>query len=450
MRFWTTYLTAFLLILLVGYIFIIELPRGKEKDTIESEANKVFAFGADSLQTMRLAYPDHEIILEKSNTGTWKITSPVQTLSDDRAVNSLISTITDMELKRVIEEFNKDPELFGFDSPALKISLTMNDMEEEVIVGDDGARDNTLYIKQGSTQRVVLVDQWIQGSLTKSLYDLRNKKPLSIQRDTVSDLVLAFPARTIHLIKKNQEWWMEDNGLRRADSNIIESLISNLSTLRATRFIDEKEEIRKIRTPNSKETLRLTLTDKEHQASISFYQTMGESEAYAFISDDHPLYEIPKSAVEEFKMDPFYYQDKRLLSFEESSLKKVSIITLNDRYTLQHENNQWVILGESSEIHQDDVIQFFSRMKNVKAEEKTDDSIDLKLSGLDSPTASVTFIDQNDKITASIKVGKEIERRVYALGSTSPEIMLVDKNILDDIPMKNELIKSQAMEDPSL
>ena len=449
MRFRTTYLTALVLLLLLGYVFFIELPQEKEQEIVESEAKQVFVLDADNIRTIRLAYPDHEIVLEKSDTGNWQITDPVETRSDPRAINSLISTITDMKLKRVIEEFNKDAGEFGFDPPSLKISLILDDMEEEVIVGDEGAMNNTLYIKQGSTQRVVLVDAWIKGSLTKSLFDLRDKKLFSIERDALSELILTFPAQTIHLKKKDQEWWIEDDRSQRADPDIIESLITNLYTLRATRFIDDKKEIEKIRTAASKETLNVTVIGNDRQPPVSFYQRLGESEAYASISDNPPLYEIPKSAVEEFKMDSFYYQDKTLLSFDESSLKKVIITSLNDRYTLQRENDQWVISGDPSEIDQEEVDQFFLRLKKIKAEKKPGDNIDLESAGLDSPSTSVTLFDQTHEVTGSIKIGKETSGMIYALGNADLGIMLIDKNILDDIPRKNELIKPQETRDPS-
>jgi hypothetical protein len=63
--------------------------------------------------------------------------------------------------------------------------------------------------------------------------------------------------------------------------------------------------------------------------------------------------------------------------------------------------------------------------------------------GLKPPLYEIRLIGQNPKTAAELRLGKELKGMLYAQGNTPLGIALVNKDFLDEIPRKSELIKKE-------
>src|SRR3972149_4403612 len=138
MRFRTTFWMTLILLALLAYLFLVEFPRERKKQEADLNAKKVFSLDEAAVKAIQIRYPDRVIQLEKNPENRWQITNPLIAEADDREVKSVLSTVVDMRLTRVVEERNQDPAQYGFDHPPVEVTLILPDKEEQVIIGNDG------------------------------------------------------------------------------------------------------------------------------------------------------------------------------------------------------------------------------------------------------------------------------------------------------------------------
>lgn len=438
---------AIILLTLLTYLFLVEFPQERKRQEADLNAEKVFSLDEAAVKAIQIRYPDQVIQLEKNPENRWQITSPLIAEADDREVKSVLSTVVDMRLTRVVEERNQDPAQYGFDHPPVEITLILTDKEERVILGDDGPVANTLFVKRGSDQRVVLAEQWVKGSLTRSLVALRDKTVLPVNRDKVTDLELDLPQQDFSLSKEKDQWMLKEPKALRADNDTISNLLVSLQNLRATDFVDLEEEKEKARKELKKAELTVSLRDEGKDHSVSFYRTKKKGVLLAVTAPDRSLYRISDTVLTGFKPDLFYYQDKRLLAFDQDKVKEIEVKTPSESYRLKQMNGTWSIEGESGELDTEAVTRFLSHLTVVKAQQQPDSPILPVAAGLDPPATEVRLMDASGQILGELKVGNEVERMLYATGVPELGITLISKDILDNIPKKNELMKQKKEKD---
>jgi hypothetical protein len=445
MRYRTTLWMAFVFLVLIAYLFIIEFPLQQKKLEKELQAKNIFNINKEEIDFIKIKYPNQEIHLKKVAEDYWDIIHPLATGADNREIASLISTIVDMKLNRMLDVQNLSDH--GLDQPAIEIILTLGEQEEKVIIGNDGAVANTLYVQRGSDQQVLLVDQWIRGALTRTVFDLRNKSILSIDQDKVTELELIFPKDYFLMTKEQNQWWIKEPESVRADSSIINNLLLALSNLRATNFVDNEDE--KMRTQNEFKTADLiaTIKDNDINPKISFYRAIEKEPVFAVTTQDLPFYMISDSVLSDFKTDLFYYQDKIMLNFEKTQIKRIDIKTASESYSLQLTSGTWSLDGEETEINTEEVNRFLDRMKTLKAQKKPHFPVQPKLVGLDPPSTEIRLFNAPGEMAAQLVIGSEVDTTLHAMGITELGTVLINKDVLDDIPRKNELIKSQKSDD---
>ena len=436
-----------ILIALSGYLIFIEIPQEQIKRENKIQENKIFTFGKEDVTAIQLEYPDSSITLKKSGENLWEMTNPITAEGDPSEINSLISTVTSMRLKRVVEEVEQDPSIYGLDHPNLEMILSHGDGKESIILGDDAPMANTLYIKRGSDRRIFLVEQWIKGSLTRSVFDLRNKRILSFDPETSTEIALDFPSESFLILKENDEWVIKKPREGLADSRIIDNLLRSLKNLRATRFIDDLTEKEEIRKKLGNADLVALIGENGANPSISFYRASDQKEVYVVTTTPLPIYTIQESTFNEIKSDLFNYQDKKLLVFDEGAIGKIEVQGSSDSYSLRWENETWNLEGRTDIIDNEAVVRFLNHLKDLKAEEKPISGVPPDMIGLVSPVTTIRLYSSDGNMISHLDIGNEEGNKLYAKGIPGLGTVLISVNILDKIPRVNELLLSQLPEE---
>ena len=434
------------LLTLAGYLFFVELPNQREAEREEQDAKKVFQLDQTDITTVSLQYPDFTIGLRKTEEGKWIIVTPMALDTEQREVENLIATIADMRLKRLVSERDENPKEYGFDPPSVEIDLGVGNKKEQVIIGDKGPIPDTLFVKQGSTQKVFLTAEWIIGSLTRTVFDLRKKSIWSINREGVNELWLDFPSGRYQFIKKDSRWEIHEPAPVRADQDTVMDLIGTLANLRATGFIDLEDQKTETRKQFPDQFLTATIHAGSISSVASFYRGKGDSTVYADISSEQPLYQISASVLSEFKPNLFHYQDKHLMNFDSGQIYKIEVKTDQDAYVLRRSNDQWKIEGDTAELDQDEIVQFLHRLGQTETQDQSESMTTQEIAGLDNPQAEVRLLDSNDEYVAGMAIGAEHSGQFYAQGDPELGIVLLNKNTLDGIPRKDEMIVHDAPE----
>lgn len=436
-----TAVLAVLLLLLIGYLVYVELPREKGKAAADEKGKKIFDVRETDLTRLTLTSSRGEVSLEKTADGTWKIVRPVMTPADDGAVATIVARLTDLELTRVVEEKPQDLSSYGLAEPEIQVSMTTKDREERLLIGSEGPISSTLYLKKGGEERVLLSDLGIKAALDKDLQDLRRKEVVSFETQKVQRLTLRYPDHVIGLKKDNDMWFLIEPLKTKADRGEVSGLLSSVRFLTAQDFIDEKKEEKKKSFKNPVLTVSLDLEGRE--VTASFYTPRGkETGVYAVTTTEEPIYILKEDALSTLKKDITSLRDKEIVSFSRPDLKEIGIKTTQESYSLHEKDGTWVIGGEEkASVDQSRVAQLIDKIQFLRVEKFVDDHPkDLSSYGLDHPAIEITLSGQEKKSLGVLHLGKVEKGMVYAGNPENPTVTLVKKDILDVIPRKSDIL----------
>ncbi len=224
--------TLLLLLVAAGlgaYIYFVEMER--ETSDAEPPPDRVFTdldAGEISALTLRAANGD-ETSLEREGAG-WRITAPVATRADGAEVSGVTSNLASLDLSRVIDEAPTNVAAFGLDTPRLSIGFTTPAGTERLLIGSRTATGGDLYARLESSPRVFLIPSWLETSLDRTTFQLRDKTIADLDRTAVDAISIIGTPGTIELAKENDRWMLRQPLVARADSGAVDTLLSRLSS----------------------------------------------------------------------------------------------------------------------------------------------------------------------------------------------------------------------------
>lgn len=207
------------------------------------------------------------------NNGIWAIETPLSAVADPARVDNTINTLTAVKVGRFIEEAQIDPLLQGLENPFMQVTLHGNKRRQTLHIGniDPQSGEREMYFaKLDDNPAIFTVSALPFKALQEAQEELRERSILSFDSDTLSAINIAENGRKIRLqkLETGNNWQVlestENSEIqpRRADSVIIETLLKNLSSLKATGFA--------VDAPTPTDNERLGFNDPRRTVTLSF------------------------------------------------------------------------------------------------------------------------------------------------------------------------------------
>ncbi len=255
-----TLLALTLAVLALGaYIFFYEkdLPSTDERAEL---AKKVLRLGDDTIGALLIEWGDQAIRLERQRVAAvaeedspqedlspagpsdaWRIVSPLDARADRAGVDSLIDSLRDLESNRAFEDFDRGE--LGLDDPRARVTIISDSSQSVLEIGAELPASSDMVVAVAGDSRAYQVGSSLFDELTKEPGDWRDKKLFDGQRGEIERISLAPEAggseRKILLAKRGDDFWIESPLTDRADDGLVNSLLSELTGLRAENFVDE-------------------------------------------------------------------------------------------------------------------------------------------------------------------------------------------------------------------
>jgi hypothetical protein len=235
-----TLLMLAVLLGLGGYIYFIDLDRQRTAQ----DAKTLLQFDSDAVTQVALVYPDRELHLAKDDGG-WNITAPLEARADTTAVDNLVNAVNQAEVSRTLDDPQPDLALYGLDSPAATVRLTLEDGTQLPLIriGKDTPVGYSVYVQRAGEDAILLTPQALRLGMTKQTKDLRDKAVLVFQQEQVSQIEVQRPAEaeTPVVLRKTDDGWTLDQPIpdRPADEASVNTFLSSLSGMRAQDFIEQ-------------------------------------------------------------------------------------------------------------------------------------------------------------------------------------------------------------------
>ena len=228
-----------LLVLALGlgaYIYFVELER-EPADSVSAKKEKVFTVDSATLEEIEVRAASGETTTLKKVNGLWEIMSPERVPTDSTEIGSLLSTIDTLEIQRVIEENPASPADFGLAPARFSVAFKAagDPAMKRLEVGRKTPTGGDLYARVEGQPRVFLISAFLEDSINKTPFGLRDKTALKFERDAIDALTLEVAGSpTLAFAKKGSEWRFTKPYDAKADFTTVDGIVSKLASTKMT------------------------------------------------------------------------------------------------------------------------------------------------------------------------------------------------------------------------
>lgn len=429
MRLRNTLLLAVIFLLLGAYVYFYELKKGKEE-----EGERLLSFNEDEVESIILSYPQQEIQLKKGPSKKWKITQPLQVAADESTISGILATLNTSKVNRTIEEnpSPRDLKAFGLDKPQVKVSITLQ-MEESlptILVGGKTPVGNSAYVKREGEPAVFLTNALLRSSLDKKLYDFRNKTIIELKGDAVKQLTLQGAKGDFALIKKGEEWFIDQPKSYRADQVEIKGMLSTIRNMSARDFLEESpSDLKKYGLDQPRLQVTVLMGEKGEQKKILFgNKRKGKDEVYLVLDSKGTIYTVYENVLKELDKDLTALRDKEILPFPRDEAVKLQIDTPQESWVLvKKDKGGWEVEPpEKGEARQGAVADYLTALGHLRAEGFAEDELeDIEKYGFDLPSLKISIHGKEGKNLGTLVVGNKIGKDYYAKREGNPTVFTI-------------------------
>jgi len=435
-QYWNTLVAIALLGALWASFRYYDRRKAREAEKTESKpAEKVWAVESDHIRSFTLKPRDGEAFTCARDGKTWVISEPRKLAADQTAVSSWLGSLTSATIDDVVDAHPSNVKDYGLDPPTTLIEVSAETKPEPFTLrlGDQTPTSSGVYAQIAGNPRVVSLPSYDKSSLEKTLFDLRDKRAVTLDMDQISRIEAQSNDKRWTLEKNPDGVW--DLALPppvRADRSSVDNVVSQLRSLTMQAVVaEDKKEAGKYGLESP--TLRVTIKAPNDTQTLVLGKKDGERYD-AMNSALDPIFTVENYFLNQFQKDPADLRDKALFSFSTFEVKHLEVDTPKGHWVFEQQNNKWKETEpKAKDVPTDKTDALLNSIHALRAESFPKASAaDLAAFGLNKPTYSFKVQFGEKKQTETVQAAK-VGDKVYARRDTDPLPSQLAATALDDI-----------------
>ncbi len=301
------------------YFYEQDLPSTDERVEL---AKKVLRLEDDAVESLLIEWGDRQVRLERqrpaavagdaggaawndvgddatpaASSDGWQLTSPFAARADGGAVDSLLSSLTGLESSRSFEGHDRGE--LGLDDPRARVTLAAGGSQSVLEIGAELPVSSDMVVAVAGSAKAYRVASSLFADLTKEPGEWRDKKLFHGLRGEIDRLTLEAGGAKVLLARRDKAIWIESPLTDLADEDQVNSLLAELTGLRAETFLDEP-----LLTPEGMgleppaATVEAVLAGVAEPFRLELGQTTGDGGAVVYGRADSQLFEIETGLLE--------------------------------------------------------------------------------------------------------------------------------------------------------
>src|SRR5687767_2590682 len=196
--------------------------------------------------------------------GEWQIAAPVQARADFSAIEGLVSRLAGLQMKSIVDAPESDPKKYGLDKPAATVKFGTGSSQATLVLGGTAA-EGTIYARDLSRPAVFTVESNVLDELKKDPSEYRQKDLFDARSFNATRIEIVRGGQTHAFEKaktKNKEgqdeekWRQVSPQTRELDQPTFDKLVSALTGIRATGFVDAPAAAKALAAPELAVTIK--------------------------------------------------------------------------------------------------------------------------------------------------------------------------------------------------
>jgi hypothetical protein len=441
-EFWRTYAAVLVLGGLGAYIYFVESKKEPASDGKPKE--KVFA-ALDKAKVKEVAIDNtgsEKVRLVKDGTG-WKMAEPFAAPADTTAVDSLVGTLETLQMDEV-ENATSFAE-YGLDKPRIAVSVTVEGAPAplRLELGGKLADQSGVYAKVPDKPRVFTIASYVESSLDKKAFDLRDRDLLHVKRDDVKTVEVAGGGTAYALARDHKgEWAFTKPVQTRAGRWSVDGLLGTVEGLRMESVAaEDAKDLKAYGLDKPARTLTLGLASGGSKVLEIGKTAPGDKKLYARHAGSSLVAVVPGALDEQLGKGLKDLRASRLLEVatyevegfdvQEGAAKRTfAKTTTKDKDGL--DKAQWKKTApEAKDLETSKVEDALFKLGGVEVQEFVDQPKDASAYGLDAPLLRVA-LRQGAKGEASVEIGRK-DGSVYARRAGDAAVLKLDAAKADEL-----------------
>jgi len=398
--------------------------------------------------------PNGEFNFARDEDGEWLITQPVRTAADAITVESLARSLVFMTVDRVVEKNPEEPGKYGLDNPDIKIKYRLKDGGEwhRIYFGRRSPVEGSYYAMAPDEGEVVLVNYQYKFPFNGTLLEYRQRKLFPSFTTKLDSIKLDFKDKSYHFKwDYSYEFWrMEKPRKVIADKKKVNSVANILSGLNIADFVPPESVSEEMGFDDPSLVLTLELSDLGEEKLVIGDEVPGKAWLRYAKSNGHEgvflvrgsiwFDEIPKILKET--------ENKRALMFSPAGAREM-IFRKNGKelkFVKKNRKKKWKIAGkEDLKLDAPLVRKTVRELYRYEIRGRTwIDATEANEAGFgfDDPSATIEINYREGAKRPDYRAvfGDEDPsgKYVYLYSTIDPMVRLVDKEIIQKIPVKAE------------
>ncbi|HBQ20909.1 MAG: hypothetical protein A2Z91_08650 [Deltaproteobacteria bacterium GWA2_38_16] len=310
-KFKVTWILGGLFLILIAYVYFIEIKGGEKRKVEKEKEEKVWVFDKDKVESVSLKTEKGKFTAKRTGEKEWLLEEPLKVKADKLVWNNIVDSLYDLKFSRVVSEKADDLVPYGLKDSKYIVEITISGEKEKKIlsIGDDNPVGDSVFVTVGPSQKVVLVPQFISSTLNKDIKDFREKKLFTFDETKTQEVTLEKAKEPKLVLKKEpgkeiDKWFILSTPKKEeADASKVTELLNTLNFLEVKTFEDESpKELAKyeLNAPQLKVTIR---DEKTAQLQLLFGKKTNDG-VFVSKASEKPVYQVNATILDRLSLDP--------------------------------------------------------------------------------------------------------------------------------------------------
>ncbi|MGH9380305.1 MAG: DUF4340 domain-containing protein [Thermoanaerobaculia bacterium] len=205
---------------------------------------------------------------------SWRLVRPFELRAADSDVDGLVSALASLRHERVLDTFDADE--LGLTRPRARVSLSRGDETVTLLVGDAIPAYSSMAVQVEGQPDAQVVGDAVWAQLAKEPGEWRSREIVPAARNEIRRIAWRLDGIGFALGRRESELRIVVPYEDHADEELVDALLTALTSLRVERFLDSDEDPATTETPE--QILRLQIEDQPQPQELALAQTGEEGE----------------------------------------------------------------------------------------------------------------------------------------------------------------------------
>ena len=393
----------------------------------EDAAPKVVEFEEDSLKslTLRQAGEDPITVLRNAD-GDWEFGGGLDIAADDGAVGQMASSLASLNADRVVSENVVEWGPYELSEPALSVAFELEDGGGELQFGRDTPTGSGVFARLKDEPRLFTVYSYNKTSFEKSVFDLRDKRLVRIDQDSISQVTVEAGGRILGFERENDDWTIVKPMELRADDFTVGDLVRAVRTAEMTEVLEDSAN-RDYSFDKPLATVTITDEGGNHQLVVA---QSGDT-YYARSSDQTGVYGVSSTLSESLDKPVDEFRNKKLFDFGFEDPERVEVRDGEVAVTITRSDDKWILESHANrEVESEKVQTLIDRLRGLTATGfPSDNAADHAKYGLAPAAINATVTPQGEEaVPEQVAISSPDGQPAYAARAGEPHTYEIEQS----------------------